>query len=204
MRLNDLAIKYDTDKSDLGHNYCPLYEKHLPKTVNKFLEIGVWKGGGIRMFKEWYNHEGKFYALDRFIDGFGLITVSELQAEGINSFVGSHDEMWFLETIKEKFDVISEDGGHHWDAQINIFKRMFVHNIAPGGWYVCEDVFDETYWGRNIVHHPKDNLKGALLKFKEHGDMVSQMFNQSESDLISSMIDEVHIYDEIIFIKKKP
>lgn len=202
--LDELAIKYNTDKGSLnGHDYCPLYEKHLPEKVNKFLEIGVWKGAGIRMFREWYDEKGMFYALDRFIDGYGLITVGELQALGINSFIGSQDEMWFLETIKEQFDCITDDGSHHWDSQINTFKRMFVHNLSPNGVYVCEDVFDKTYWGRNIIHDPKDNLKGALLKFQKHGTLVTQCINQQESDTICAQIEEIHIYDTIVFIKKK-
>lgn len=202
-RLNDIALKYGTDKSSEGHSYCELYEKHLPKTINKFLEIGVWTGQGIKMFKEYYQDKGTFYALDRFIDGYGLITVAQLQALGINSFIGSQDEMWFLETIKEQFSVISEDASHHWDSQINTFRRMFVHNIEPGGLYVCEDIFDDVYWGRNIIKDKKDNLIGILNKFKKEGNIVSQLIGQSESDLICSLIDEVFIYKDIVFITKK-
>lgn len=200
-RLNDLALKYGTDK--IGHGYIPLYEKHLPEKVNKFIELGVWKGAGIRMFKDYYDGEGMFYALDRFIDGYGLITISELQALGINSYVGSQDEMWFLETIKDQFTVLSEDCSHHWDSQISTFKIMFVHNIEPGGWYVCEDIFDEPYWGRNIIHDPKDNLMGALKKWQQDKNIVTQAISQSESDLICPLIDEVHLYQNIVFVKKR-
>lgn len=201
--LDELAIKYGTDKSSEGHNYCVLYEKHLPNKINKLLEIGVWTGQGIKMFKEWYNHEGMFYALDRFIDGYGLITISELQALGINAYEGSQDEMWFLETIKEKFTVLIDDGSHHFDSQINTFKRMFTHNVEPEGWYICEDVFDEQYWGRGIITDPTQNLMGAFRKYLNGGGLITQMISQQESDLLCSQIEEVHLYKDIIFVKKK-
>jgi hypothetical protein len=203
MTLDAIAIKHGTDKSSLSHNYMVLYEKHLPKKVNKFLEIGVWKGEGIKSFKEYYNNEGKFYALDRFILGHGLITIGELQSEGINSFEGSQDDMWFLEQIKEKFTVISEDASHHWDSQINTFRRMFVNNLQSGGLYVCEDIFDDTYWGRGEILRAEDNLMGLLKKFQSSKNITGQLIKQQESDLICGMIDEVFIYKDIVFVTKK-
>lgn len=208
MTLNELSLKHGTDKgfnpdTGIGHDYCPLYEKHLPKKINKFLEIGVWKGGGIRMFREWYKEEGMFYGLDRFIDGHGLIMPHELQAHGINCFDIDHDQMWALETIKEQFSVIVDDGSHHWDSQINIFRRFFVNNLESGGLYVIEDVFDDLYWGRNLIKNEKENIKGIMNKFKSEGTVESMMITKAESDIIYSMIDDVNIYNEIVFIKKK-
>lgn len=201
--LDELALKYGTDKSSEGHNYCPHYEKHLPEKVNKFLEIGAWKGAGIRMFKEWYNNEGQFYAFDRFLDGHGLITIGQLQAEGINSFEGSQSDLWFLETIKDKFTVISEDASHHWGDQILTFKRMFVNNMEEGGVYVCEDIFDEPYWGQGVIANFKDNLWHVLNRVSHGGNFESQMFSREESDMLMPLIGEINLYTDIAFIKRK-
>lgn len=202
MTLDEIFIKNNTDKSSLSHNYSPLYEKHLPKSVGKFLEIGTFKGAGIRSFKEWYNNEGTFYAMDRFLTGHGLVKVEQLQAEGINAFIGDHDEFWFLEGIKEKFSVIVEDGSHHFLSQLNIFRRMFVHNIEEGGWYVVEDTFDDSYWGQGILE-PEQNIKNVFKRYKETGKFESKIITPQEAKVILQMIDEIHIYDEILFIKKK-
>ena len=203
MTLDSLSVKYGTDKGSLGHFYCEYYEKHLPLKISSFLEIGVWKGAGIRMFREWYNGEGKFYGLDRFIEGHGLVTIAQLQADGINAYDIDHDQMWALETIKEIFSVIVEDGSHHWDSQINIFRRMFVNNLEPGGLYVVEDVFDDLYWGRGLITDFKDNINGIMNKFLREKSIHSLLIGESESSIISSMIEEVNIYQNIIFIKKK-
>lgn len=202
MSLDKIFIKHNTDKSSLSHNYAPVYEKHLPKKINKFLEIGAWKGAGIRSFKEWYNHEGMFYAMDRFLEGHGLVTIAELQAEGINAFQGDHDEMWFLEGVKDKFTVLVEDGSHHFISQLNIFRRMFVHNIEQGGWYVIEDAFDDPYWGQGIVE-TGENIRNVFKRYKEKGKFDSKIITPKEADVILPLIDDIHIYEEIIFVKRK-
>lgn len=204
MVLDEIFIKYGTDKGSLnGHDYAPFYEKHLPKSIGNFLEIGAWKGAGIKSFREWYDGKGKFYAMDRFIDGHGLITISELQAAGINAFQGDQKDLWFLETIKEQFSVIIDDASHLWADQIITFKRMFLHNIEPGGIYVIEDVFDEPYWGSGVINDCKDNIRNVFIKSMGDGNLVSQCFTQQESDLIVPHIEKVHIHDDIIFIQKK-
>lgn len=200
--LDEIFIKNGTDKSSKGHSYAQYYEKHLPEKVGSLLEIGAWRGEGIRSFKEWYNYEGKFYAMDRFIKGHGLITVEQLQAEGINAYIGDHDEFWFLEGVKEKFDVLIDDGSHHFLSQLNIFRRMFVHNIEPGGWYIVEDTFDDPYWGQNIIK-PEQNIKNVFKRYKKTGKFTSEIITPEEADVILPMIDEIHVYDEILFLNKK-
>lgn len=201
MVLDDLALKHNTDKGSTGHNYCPLYEKYLPKKVSKFLEIGCFKGAGIRMFKEWYNHEGMFYTMDKFFGHELIVAISILQAEGINCIEADQNDLWRLELIKDKFDVIIDDGSHHWRSQIVTFKRMFLHNLLPGGLYVIEDVFDEPYWGQGLIKEAKDNINGALRKYLETGSLHTEFISQDESDLIASKIKDVQIHNEIIFIK---
>lgn len=200
--LDDIFIKYGTDKSSLSHNYTPFYEKHLPKQIGNFLEVGAWKGAGIKSFKDWYGGIGKFFAMDRFLDGHGLITVAELQALGVNSYVGSHDDMWFLESIKEKFSCIIDDGSHHWDSQINMFRRMFPNNIEPGGWYIIEDVFDELYWGRGVIKKPEENIEWVLKRHLKDGYVHGELIDEKEGKLLSNQIDEIHFYKNIIFVKK--
>jgi len=51
MTLNELAIKYGSDKSDMPspnypepHDYCRLYEQYLPNDLESILEIGCMHG----------------------------------------------------------------------------------------------------------------------------------------------------------------
>lgn len=186
-----------------GHCYGQYYERHLPKKVNSLLEIGVWQGSGIISFKEYYNGEGQFYSLDRFLLGHGLITMSELASKRIIPIQGDHDDLRFLKSIKEKFSVISEDGSHHWLSQINLFKILFQNNIESGGVYVCEDIFDDVYWGQGLIKKKEQNIKGLLEKYQREGSLTSDHISEAESIALCSMINEVFIYDNIVFVTKK-
>jgi len=206
--LDEIFIKYNTDKgSNLGHNYSPLYEKYLPKKVNKFLEIGAWKGAGIKSFKEWYNHEGMFYAMDLFTEGWDLITPEQLQAEGINHFKGSQSDMYLLNGIKEQFTVIVDDGSHHTYDMITTFKHLFVNNLESGGMYIVEDCHDykNDWWRQGIVTEREDTLMGVIKKFVSYNTVESKLITRGESEVIVRLIDEafVHETEEILFIRKK-
>ncbi len=202
--LDELALKYGTDKSSLGHNYCPLYEKHLPKTVKKLIEIGVWHGDSIRMFKEWYNDQGEFFAMDVF--GGEVIPEPSLINLGITPFKGSQSDISFLKRIPHQFDVLVEDGSHHSDEQVITFRHMFKNNIADGGVYCLEDVHccKDPYWWRGVVKKLDDTVLGIFTKYLNGGTLECDFITFEESKELMGMIESVDMYnDAIIFIKKK-
>jgi hypothetical protein len=44
LSLNDVMLKYITDKSSVGHDYCKIYEKYFEPVRNaniKLLEAGI-------------------------------------------------------------------------------------------------------------------------------------------------------------------
>jgi hypothetical protein len=201
MILDYIFIKFGTDKSSEGHGYAPYYEKHLPKEVNSFLEIGAWRGQGIRSFKEWYNHKGDFCVLERYIPGHELWSAGQFKEEGIDFIDGDHDDEVFLKRIKRKWSVVIEDGSHHWYSQIMVFKNLFVNNLESDGLYVIEDVYDDPYWSQN--GKVKENIKTVLQKWEQHKTVESQIISKAESDAISIRIKEVHFYKDIIFVYAK-
>jgi hypothetical protein len=53
--LHELGLKYKTDKATY-HNFLKFYEKHINKAlVKKFLEIGVYKGASLKMWREYFD-----------------------------------------------------------------------------------------------------------------------------------------------------
>jgi len=201
--LVEIASRYPTDKNE--HGYMPYYQKHLPETVGSFLEIGVWKGGGINSFKEYYDSKGEFHVIN-YVYGKEIISVEELKKMGIIAHAGEQADIEFLKTVPCKYDVISEDGSHHSDEQVITFKHLFINNVKSGGLYVVEDThccFDEFWW-RGIVTKFDDTIIAIFKNYLEGGSLESQFITKEESDLLMSLIAEVNIYnDQIIFIKKK-
>ncbi len=207
--LGEMFDQYGSDKNE-SHHYTPYYEKHLPDKVNNFLEIGVWKGGGIRAFKEYYEDKGEFYGMSYRFNDVDHPPMEQFVKWGIIPLEGNQDDVEYLKSIHDKFTVITEDGSHHSDSQIVTFKQMFPNNVEDGGLYVIEDVYghlpdpEGSYWRREVVNTAEDTIMPLMRRWLNGEGIVSQYFNEEESDLICYSIKSIDIYDDkIIFITKK-
>lgn len=126
MTLHDLALKYESDKAE--HGYCDFYEKYLPKYPKKILEIGVFKGSSIRMWKEWFP-DTEVHGLDLFLEN----PIPEV--DGAIFHQGHQCDWQLLEQLrKEDFDVIIDDGSHASRDQLMTFFGLF-----NGKQYYIED-----------------------------------------------------------------
>lgn len=128
MTLDELSVKYGTDKGSLNHNYMPFYEKHLPKSPKKILEIGVLEGASIRMWKEWFP-EAEIHGLDLFTNAIPEI-------ESVVLHQGNQCDYVLLDKLRnENFDIIIDDGSHNSRDQMITFFGLF-----NGGQYYIEDI----------------------------------------------------------------
>jgi cephalosporin hydroxylase len=137
-RLTEIANRNNTDKGTVyneKHGYTELYDKYIPETGSyKLLEIGVWHGDSLRMWRE-YNPELDIHAVDidpnvhRFVSGF-------------NIHIGDQSGEEFMESVVEKsgpLDFIIDDGSHMGDHIVASFKILWKH-VKPGGYYFIEDL----------------------------------------------------------------
>ncbi len=207
--ISNLFDHYGTDKNDNDHGYGKYYQQHLPEKINKFMEIGVWQGAGIKAFKDFYDNEGEFHVIN-YLFGDEIISVSELDKINVIAHEGKQEDTNFLKKIKDVFSVIVDDGSHHSDAQLITFKQMFLNNLESCGLYVVEDCYghiigeEGDYWRRGKVNTAEGTIIVVMNKFNRGEGLESQYFTKEESDEIVKLIEEVFIYDDkIIFIKKK-
>ena len=79
MTLDELAIKYNTDKSSLDHQYTKHYQKYFDQFINnpkKILELGIYttkidkdgptvneSGASLKMWSDYFTN-AKIYGLD--------------------------------------------------------------------------------------------------------------------------------------------
>jgi len=143
MDLIELGHKHGTDKffnthSFNGRSYLDIYENNLKQLKDskiKFLEIGVYNGCSLRMWKEYFSN-GEIYGLD--IDPNTKIH----QEERVRIDIGSQTDIEFLkETYKnEQFDVIIDDGSHVNEFTIKSFNYLFYNHLKNGGLYIIEDL----------------------------------------------------------------
>lgn len=205
-RIDKIFTKFETDKVLL--NYGKEYAKYLPKAVNNFLEIGTWKGGGIRSFREFYNGVGNFHTLNYRFDDENIPSIQSLKKEGFVCHEGFQQDIDFLRSINVKFDAIIDDGSHHSNEQIITFKHLFKHNLTHGGVYVCEDLHccrESYFW--NGVESFENTILGVVFKVMNGGNWESQLFTPDDSDYLLKNIDSINLggdrNESIVFITKK-
>jgi hypothetical protein len=133
--LNDYALKYKTDKSSKGHNYCPTYErflKHRRAEGLKILEIGAFRGGSLRMWQDYFKY-GSVQGAD-----FNSKTKTHTK---IPIEIGNQGDVEFLHKLGKMgpWDVIIDDGSHQWDHQILFYETMWQY-LKPGGLMAIEDL----------------------------------------------------------------
>lgn len=118
-KLDELAIKYGSDKSSLAHNYTQFYEQYLPKQPKKLLEIGVLHGSSIRMWKEYFP-DCEIHGLDLFLEN----PIPDI--ESVIWHKGNQCDWLLLEQLrKEEFDIIIDDGSHNARDQMITFFGLY-------------------------------------------------------------------------------
>lgn len=204
--LDELAIKYNTDKGPNDHLYTSRYSIYLESFRDlefNLLEIGIFDGASVKMWKEYFP-KATIVAID-------IDPRCEMYAEErINVHIGDQTDVNFLQSVVSKyghFDVILDDGGHSFKQQITSFETLFP-KLSYGGLYFLEDMHtsyclnsiwdDYPVTGVNYFKNLVDavNLNGkSFCGYKEiHG----QPLNYFERT-----VDYIHFYKSMLVVGKK-
>jgi len=180
MELNDLAIKYATDKSP--HGYCPHYVNHLPSKNTSFnlLEIGIFHGGSLKMWRDYYPN-ANIFGID--IDQQYMFT-----EDRITTFCGDATSEDFINSLDlPEISVIIDDGSHQAVDIVKTFELLYP-KLPIGGIYVIEDLLVQ-WWGQ----YGGGEDGSSAIRLLEN--LLSKTLNTNDGS-------ELHLYTEIAFIKK--
>lgn len=136
--LDELAIKYGSDKSSLGHGYMDFYNNVLPEKPESILEIGILQGASMKVWKEKYP-EAKLYGLDLFIEN----PIPDI--EDVEWFKGSQSDEDILYVIRNNIrpKIIIEDASHnciaHWVSLFSLISCCEIYIIED--LHTCTDPF---------------------------------------------------------------
>jgi len=189
-----------TDKAAYG--FLHGYNGFLPDTAEKVLEIGCWKGDGIRTIKHFYNGEGEYHLMNyQYGDTEGYIpSIESFEKEGFICHTAYDNDVEAMSKITDKFDVIIEDAGHASDSQIICFKHFFLNNLNKGGVYFVEDLHccnEESY--RRGVDRFEDTLLHLFREVIKGGTFESKLISAEEDKILRANIKEITITGGITF-----
>lgn len=154
--LDSIAIECGTDKSSNGHSYCQYYDMIFDPIrfkQNNLLEIGIDKGGSLRMWREYMPHS-MIHGIDIRGD-YGELE----QLGGVYTHIVDQSNKGELIVFASQFpdghfNIILDDGSHQSEDMVLTFETLFPY-LASGGYYVIEDllcVYDSRWnSGRNIL-----------------------------------------------------
>ncbi len=206
--LDELGIKYGTDKSSRGHGYLNVYEKYLSEFKDKpisFMEIGMLHGASVNVWQDYFT-QAKLYGVD--------CRKNRLRQDGrVKSFWANQANREHLEKIVQEtglIDIIVDDGGHQMSQQQISLGFLFPY-IKSNGLYIIEDL--HTSWdvnkAFNVPYDPRTTLH-ALKKLRDEGKIDAAHITPTEAQYINDNtksciieIGENGVHSEIAFIRKK-
>lgn len=144
--LDELGVKYMTDKSSLLHNYLVEYQKEFPepKKVDRILEIGLQRGSkewrtnevspSLAMWKEFFSEASVFGA------DIKKLKFNDERVSFFRMDQNSPDDLIRLfNFVPEGLDFILDDGSHIASHQLITFLVLWP-KLKKGGVFIIEDL----------------------------------------------------------------
>jgi len=184
MTLDEIAIKENTDKSSKLHNYCKYYEKHLESRRNENLilwEIGVFHGGSIRTWREYFPNAtivgfdvraryGRYFTQD---NKTKFILADATKIETVNDAVKQFGTP----------DIVIDDGSHHAKDMKASYENIFPI-LNNNGIYFIEDLCVSGY--SQFGSTPEDNML-TYIGTKMIENLNLNKYDASTSDKIKKL-----------------
>ena len=203
--MNDLEKYFRNNDKHLINkwmHYFDVYDRHFSKYRDKeivVLEIGVFQGGSLQMWKNYFGPKAKIYGVDINPD------CKKFQEENIEIFIGSQSDRGFLRDLLKKIppiDILIDDGGHFMEQQIITFEELFSH-VKNDGVYLCEDMHT-SYW---IKYGGGYKRRGTFVEYtKDFIDYLNAWHSTQRKLRVTDFtksVDSIHYYDSIIVLEKK-
>jgi hypothetical protein len=120
-------------------HYFDIYHRHLKKFIGQevnILEVGIYSGGSLGMWKEYFGAKCHIYGID-------IEPACKCYEDSQTTvLIGDQEDRNFWKKAKNSMppvDIIIDDGGHMPNQQKVTLEETLPH-IKPGGVYICEDI----------------------------------------------------------------
>ena len=204
--MNDLERYFEANTGRLIHkwmHYFDVYDRHFARfrgTDVHVLEFGVFQGGSLDMWKDYFGPRCKIYGVD--INPH----CKALENEDITIFIGDQEDRQFLRSVAHRIpriDILIDDGGHKMRQQIATFEELF-GRISQDGVYLCEDLHT-SYWRKFDGGYRRRN---TFIEYsKQFIDRIHAWHSKSPAlkvDDFTRSAHSLHYYDSILVIEKRP
>lgn len=183
------------------HHYIPYYDRYFSsfrQSPVRFLEIGVFRGGSLAMWRKYFGEKAVIFGVD------SDPNCAALNGQSGQVRIGSQDDPDFLNQVIDEMggiDIVLDDGSHKTRHQINSLKVLFPR-MSQGGIYMVEDLHTSYWRGYN------GSFGRGLSFFKFSADMINDMhhwwhFNRIKHPELKDMCTGIHVHDSIAVFEKE-
>jgi len=140
---NPLGVYFESHEEGRGIlkwlHYFDIYHRYFQKFVGQevhIVEIGIFSGGSLDMWKEYFGPKCRIYGVDIHEE------CKAYEDSQTKVFVGDQADRSFWEGFKKnvpRVDIVIDDGGHLPHQQIVTLEELLPH-VQPGGVFWCEDI----------------------------------------------------------------
>jgi hypothetical protein len=184
-------------------HYMDVYDRELGPWLGRkvsFMEIGVYRGGSLRMWRDFFAPGSQLTFLD--IDP----ACKALEIPGTNIRIGDQADVAFMtETAAAcgPFDMIVDDGGHKMHQQITSFDTLWPY-LMDGGIYIVEDTHT-SYWPGFGGGY---KASGSFIEFaKGMIDRMHSWYTEDDEGFplhpMASEIGSIQFHDSLVLIRKE-
>ena len=212
--MNELLNFFnENDKKDLNKwlHYFDIYEENFYKYKNKkitILEIGIFKGGSLRMWKNYFSPDSLIVGID--INP----ACKKFEKDNIKTYIGDQTDVNFLNSVIKdigKPDIIIDDGGHTSNQQIISFNYLFNH-LNDQGIYLIEDThtsyhsdFQDRQDGLTFMDYAK-SLSDKINLWYQHNDY--KIYKKEVKEIINmpyftKNTYKIVFYNSVVVFQKK-
>ncbi len=172
-------------------HYFEIFQRHFHGFVDQpvtVLEIGVYSGGSLGLWKSYFGDQCTVYGVDIEKD-------CEIYNDaGVKIFIGDQGDRHFWKSFKAqtpKLDIVIDDGSHRPEHQQLSFHELLPH-LNPGGVYLCEDLHHTDNMFALYLHQLALNLN-ACHKWQDNPDTPERRLVTQTTD-VQALINSIHFY----------
>ena len=182
------------------HHYIPYYDRYFSSFRQgpvRFLEIGVFRGGSLAMWRKYFGEKAVIFGVD------SDPNCAALNGQSGQVRIGSQNDPDFLKQVISEMggvDIVLDDGSHQAKHQIESFKILFPE-MREGGVYMVEDLHTSFWRGYGGGYGRRSNFFGFS------SDMINDMhhwwhFNRLKNPTLKDMCTGIHIHDSIAVFER--
>jgi len=204
-RLERLAALHRGSRLFKWWHYYEIYDRYFARLRRrnvKLLEIGLGYGGSLQLWRRYFGSSAKIIGIDI------RETCKNFESRNTIIEIGSQDDAEFLNDVARRhgpFDIVIDDGSHHYNHQLVTFKTLFPH-ISAEGVYSCEDICT-SYWEDEFGGGPR--VEHSYVEFvKTLVDELNAWFwrdsVEAEPNSLTTSMHAIHFYPALVIIEKRP